>query len=113
MGTSYEPPKSPPKTLKEEIEAQKFEPYVPPKTQEERDKMDREHQEAADLMLRTLEEQMTAGRKDGMPSNSIDMMMSQISQVSANMIMGRKEILRKADAQKQAKIDEENKINQE
>ena len=53
---------------------------------------------------------MTEGRKDGMPSNSIDMMMSQISQVSANMIMGRKEILKKADAQKQAKIDEENRI---
>ena len=56
---------------------------------------------------------MTEGRKDGMPSNSIDMMMSQISQVSANMILGRKDILKKADAQKQAKIDEENRIKEE
>ena len=56
---------------------------------------------------------MTEGRKDGMPSNTIDMMMSQISQVSANMILGRKDILKKADAQKQAKIDEENRIKEE
>ena len=56
---------------------------------------------------------MTEGRKDGMPSNSIDMMMSQISQVSANMILGRKDILKKADVQKQAKIDEENRIKEE
>ena len=44
-----------------------------------------------------MEKEMTKGREGGVPSDALDMIMGEISKVSSDIIVGRQEILKKAD----------------
>mmetsp|Transcript_17006 Transcript_17006/g.26235 ORF Transcript_17006/g.26235 Transcript_17006/m.26235 type:complete len:90 (-) Transcript_17006:2188-2457(-) len=50
-----------------------------------------------DRLLNKMEKEMTSGREGGIPSDSIDGMMAQISKMSTDIVAGRKEILANAD----------------
>ena len=61
--------------------------YDPPKLETKADDA------ATDRMLKMLEGEMSKGRQGGVPSSAIDMMMSEIAQISTNMVQGRKDML--------------------
>lgn len=78
MGTSYAPPTEP----------------SPPQQAAVPQKQSNGPSDAATVrMLRTLEEEMTKGRRGGVEDAGLDQAMFEIAQISSNMVKSRKEML--------------------
>jgi hypothetical protein len=85
MGTSYAPPTEEPS---------------PPQQAAVPQKQNKGPSDAATVrMLRTLEEEMTKGRRGGVDDPSLDQAMFEIAQMSSNMVKTRKEMMSQAAQQ--------------